>query len=992
MFPRSPASRRLAGFQLIAIAALVVLLSAAARAQVVISQVYGGNGNGYDRDYVELFNRGATAVSLSGWSVQYSSATGSGLFSGNGITSLSGTLAPGQYALVGLGPTSATGAALPALDVSGSTATNLSGSNGKVVLVNGMTGLACNGGSTPCSPVQLAQILDLVGYGSADFFEGNGAAPTASTTTAELRLANGCIDTNHNDVDFAIGAPAPRNSLAPHRPCPTGTTVELSVAPGAGSEAAGTVIQVTATASAPVVGDQTVDLSVSGANVTAGDYVLSSSTLTIPDGVTTGSETFTIVDDALPESAEIATLALSNPSPGLVIGFVPSRTVTIADDDSCGGPVTPVHAVQGGGNSTPLAGDVVSVEAIVVGRFQGASTDSLQGFFVQEEDADTDVDPDTSEGIFVYEGDDGVGAGIQVGDRVRVTGTASELHGTTELTSLAGVEICASGEPIPTAASLVLPVPGVPNGDLTAATAAIDAYYEAFEGMRVTIPATLSVSEYFELERFGEIVLSQGGRVPTFTDRALPSVAGLVDHRIDVAKRRVVLDDRDDRQNSALANGTPLPYPQPGLSVSNRFRGGDTITDLTGVLDWLSADGWRIRPVPELSSYTFTPANPRPASPPALSGRLELASFNVLNYFASLHTGPQICGPSGGLECRGANSAAERTRQTDKLVASLCELESDIVGLMEIQNDGGAAIDDLVQAANAVAGCGPYAAISTGTIGTDAIKVGLLFKSSTIAPVGPFALLDSGVDPRFLDTRNRPTLAQTFVELATNEKLTVAVNHLKSKGSACADLGDPDTGDGQGNCNLTRTDAAAALVDWLATDPTASGDPDFLILGDLNSYAKEDPIRSVIAGPDDEIGTSDDYVDLIDAHDGPAAYGYVFDGQIGRLDHALASPSLAAQVVGATHWHINADEPPSFDYNDTILDPGEPSFEAKPSALSLYAPDPFRSSDHDPVVVVLPEPGPCAAIGVGLFGWVLAARHRSNAPRQSGRDGGLRRP
>ena len=151
-------------------------------------------------------------------------------------------------------------------------------------------------------------------------------------------------------------------------------------------------------------------------------------------------------------------------------------------------------------------------------------------------------------------------------------------------------------------------------------------------------------------------------------------------------------------------------------------------------------------------------------------------------------------------------------------------------------------------------GAGTYAAIETGVIGTDAIRVGLIYKPAKVTPIGPFKVLTSAVDPRFIDTRSRPALAQTFEENATGARFTVIVNHLKSKGSACADIGDPDVGDGQGNCNVTRTNAAKALVDWAATDPTGSGDPDFLIIGDLNSYAMEDPIDAIKAGPDDTRG------------------------------------------------------------------------------------------------------------------------------------------
>ena len=200
------------------------------------------------------------------------------------------------------------------------------------------------------------------------------------------------------------------------------------------------------------------------------------------------------------------------------------------------------------------------------------------------------------------------------------------------------------------------------------------------------------------------------------------------------------------------------------------------------------------------------------------------------------------------------------------------------------------------------------------------------------------------VDPRFIDTKNRPALAQTFQDNATGARFTVVVNHLKSKGSDCNDVGDPDLGDGQGNCSQTRKAAAQALVDWLATDPTGSGDPDFLIMGDLNSYAQEDPIDAIKAGSDDTAGTGDDFTNLIAQYQGQYAYSYTFDGQAGYLDHALASASLLSQVTGAADWHINSDEPDVLDYDTTF----------KPAAQdALYEPNAYRTSDHDPVVVGL---------------------------------------
>lgn len=204
-----------------ALLAAIAAPSFASTSGVVISQVYGGNGNTFASDYVELFNAGSAPVSISGWSIQYASATSTGLFNGNGVTALSGTLQPGQYYLVQLATTS--GPALPAADATGTT--NMSGTAGKVILANVSTGLACNGSSTACSAAQLAQIEDLVGYGpSSTFSEGNSPTVAPTSTTALFRANHGCTDTNNNAADFAAGAPAPRNTVTTPAPCAGGST------------------------------------------------------------------------------------------------------------------------------------------------------------------------------------------------------------------------------------------------------------------------------------------------------------------------------------------------------------------------------------------------------------------------------------------------------------------------------------------------------------------------------------------------------------------------------------------------------------------------------------------------------------------------------------------------------------------------------------------------------------------------------------------------
>lgn len=630
--------------------------------------------------------------------------------------------------------------------------------------------------------------------------------------------------------------------------------------------------------------------------------------------------------------------------------------------------ITRIHAIQGPGNSVTGAGPF-TVEAIVIGDFQAQGSGQLRGFFIQEEDGDADANPATSEGIFVFCNTCPVA--VNVGDRVRVTGPAGEFFGMSQLrpspTDPTSVQVLSSGNPLPSPATPILPVPGVPTGDADAARAAINAYFEQFEGMLVRFDTELAVAEYFELTRYGQLVLAAGGRPRQFTDLGTPSVSGFTDHQIDFAARSIILDDTNNVQNDAITGGDkPYFWPRPGLSSTNFVRGGDTISNLTGVLHWSFAgqtgtDAWRIRPVEPAFSYGFNRVNERPAQPTP-AGNLKVAAYNVLNYFLTVDTSSSSstgnCGPTQSVDCRGADSPAELTRQREKLTQALLGLNSDVIGLIELENTPG--VDPVLAIANdlnTVVGAGTYASIGTGAVGSDAIRVGLVYRPAAVTPVGSFAILSSSVDPEFDSSRSRPALAQTFRENRSGAIFTVVVNHFKSKGDSglggssgiCTTQGpgadaNCDKGDGQSFWNDSRTRAAGALARWLATDPTGSGDPDFLIIGDLNSYRKEDPITALeTAG----------YVDLIDTRLGASAYSFLFGGQLGYLDHALASPSLAEQVVDVSEWHINADEIPLFDYSDTIQDAGESSFERKSTALPLYESNAFRTSDHDPVIVGL---------------------------------------
>ncbi|MCP4356770.1 MAG: ExeM/NucH family extracellular endonuclease [Chloroflexi bacterium] len=676
-----------------------------------------------------------------------------------------------------------------------------------------------------------------------------------------------------------------------------GATNPANGASGVAVDTAVTVIFDEAVAIAGTVAINCTTGGIQNVTPTTGDNI----TFTLPHSDFTTGETCTVTITA----AQVTDLDATDPPDNMSADYLFSFGVGL-----CIGPVTLIHTIQGSGVASAEDGNMHTVEGVVVGDFQGAS--GLDGFYVQEENSDADADSTTSEGIFVFAPS---AIAVNSGDIVRVTGTVDEYFELTELTSVTSLDVCSTGATLPTAVTLSLPFPadvaGVP-------------YLERLEGMRVTVPAGLFVTSIFQLGRGGEFDLAFGGRLYQPTQITTPGAAALAVQAVNDLNVITIDDGSEDE------NPTAVIHPAPGLALSNRVRNGDTLAaNLDGVLTfgwsgWSGSDNaYRVH---TNTGAAFTSQNPRPATPAAVSGDIKVASFNVLNYFNGDGLGGGFPTP------RGADTAAEFTRQRDKIIQAILTLDADIIGLMEIENDGygpNSAIQDLVNGLNAIAGGGTYAFIDPGvaTIGSDQIAVGMLYKPGSVTPTGTAAILDDSVDPTFNEAKNRPVLAQTFSDNTFGEQLTVAVNHLKSKGSACDAIGDPDAGDGQGNCNLTRMAAANAEVNWLNTDPTSSGDPDFMLIGDMNAYALEDPIAAF---------ESSSYINLLTAFG--STHSYAFRGQFGHLDHALATASLTAQVTNATVWHINADEPPAFDYNDY-------------NQPALYAADTYRASDHDPVLI-----------------------------------------
>jgi len=579
--------------------------------------------------------------------------------------------------------------------------------------------------------------------------------------------------------------------------------------------------------------------------------------------------------------------------------------------DPCADTVThAIGAVQGTGSSTPLAGDEVIVRGVVVGDLP-----SFHGFYLQ----DSDGNPDTSDGIFVRSDAD-----VSLGDTVAVKGIAGEGFGQTEVVAGANAAVCTPGDAADLPASAPLDLP---------ATAA---ERELLESMLVTPVDTLTVSEVYALTSFGELMLSEGGVLVQPTELARPGTPEAQAMEAENLRRQIVLDDGLDSSRSA----TNRPY----LSTDNPVRVGDAVAFTSSPLVLGYAYGkWRLQPADGDAQDTFAAQNTRPVVPAPVGGDVQVGAFNVLNYFLTF----------GDSEtARGARNAGAFEKQAAKIVTAIGALDADVVTLMEVEDtdstgytagNADTALADLVRRLNKAAGSDVWSYVPLPQelyaigVDRDVIRNGIIYRNDVVQPVGSaVGLVDESV---WFNARE--PIAQTFVK--DDDTFTVVANHFKSKSAGDSTGDNADAGDGQGEWNGDRQRQAASLAQFTDTLRASTGDDDVVLMGDFNAYTQEDPIEVLRQAGYTDLGTEFD----------EGRYSYVFNNLSGSLDHALATEALTAKVTDVTHWNINAVE--SFAYQYT----GDPA---------LYAANPFRSSDHDPLLLGIDLDNRCQGLEPTIVG------------------------
>lgn len=786
---------------------LMLCLAGPASAQVVISQVNGAGGNSgatYNKDYVELFNRGSSTQSLAGWSLQYASATGTGNFSGN-VTALSGSIPAGGYFLISLGG-GATGVDLPPADISGTTA--MGGSGGKVILANVATGLACNGNSAACNSTQLGQIVDLIGYGNANFYEGSAAAPTPSSTLSDFRAAGGCTDTDQNGNDFSTAAAAPRNSLTPTAQCggggaPTISVANISLAEGNGAT---TPFQFTVqlSAAAPVGGISFDYATVDGTAIAGTDYTAANGSGLIAETETSTTITIDVAGNTTPQSDRSFSLALTG-----ITGATPSTlsaTATIEDDDIG---TYAIHDIQGSGDSSPIVGQRVNTLGNIVTAVGPA------GFFMQAPDASVDALPMTSEGIYVYTNS---APSVFIGDEVGLAANVIEYFGTTELNGVSNLVIATTGNTLPTPINFDASTPSQDLLNLSCGTT----NFECFEGMRVQIDNGIvaRANPYFSSDNYAQIFVSASGTRSLRTPGLLyPLVPGVENPDAEMFSGNPHIFELD-------ADALGAVPPNTAITGGSRFTA-------TGVVAYNFGD-YEVWP----TSFTVTEANaiPRPVTAGQLGDELRIGSFNMLRLCDTVANTTFTCGNGGEPD---ATALALKVSRLSDYVGNVLELP-DVLGVVEVENLG--VLQMLADKIATDAGVTYTAHLEEGNDG-GGIDVGYLVRDDRIGNVviTQFDKNEMWTDPRDgqpHELHDRPALKleATF----SGQAFATIIVHPKSRSCVDAPTGSSCTQADVDRNRLKRFTQASSMATRVQQEQVAQPNRPLLVIGDFNDYQFSD--------------------------------------------------------------------------------------------------------------------------------------------------------
>ncbi|GAA1435617.1 hypothetical protein GCM10009616_33150 [Microlunatus lacustris] len=598
-----------------------------------------------------------------------------------------------------------------------------------------------------------------------------------------------------------------------------------------------------------------------------------------------------------------------------------------------------IAQIQGTGATTPFAGQPVTTEPAVVTAVYGQASGDFRGFVLQTPGTGgrTRDLAQPSDAVFVFLGS--TPFDVERGDVVRVSGTAGEFSGLTQIAGPVTVT------PVPGSFPAARPLTGVRWADTAA-------HRENLESMLWQSQDRFTVADTYPLLRFGELGLSAGGPLVQPTDAADAGSPAAARRAAQNEALAVNLDDGTNR-GYAVTPSLParaVPYLQAGKAVAV----GDTLRLREPVVvDWRNGT-WKFNPTtPVVAGQEIATTTRRSVPTPRVGGAFSIASFNVLNYFTT--TGQGRTGCTGGnldtsgsynvtydCDARGAWDAADLRRQQAKITAAINTLDASVVGLMEIENSAklGEPADEatatLVDALNAAAGYRKWAFVRSSdqlqpVEEQDFITNALIYQRRDVRVDGRAYAFGAGAGEGQPFANARTPIAASFTSRSGGRPVLVVVNHFKSKSSSSAATGDndADASQGQGAFNGDRVRQAKALLGWLPGVQKASGTRATALVGDFNAYTQEDPMQALYAGG---------YRNAAPAR----RYSYSFDGLVGSLDHVLLDDAAARRLTRAQVWNMNAGQSPALEYS-----------QYRTTAVDYYRADPRRSSDHDPVVAGL---------------------------------------